>query len=98
MWSSCGARMEETPHVSEPSGTNSALPGRLRTRDVVAAFIAYFGAQALVWAVAGVLAALRVGNPNNTTELIRALGRVVPLALPGSFVAGGLALVLVIAR
>lgn len=90
--------MAEILQVSEPSGTNTGPPpGKLRRRDVAAAFIAYFGAQAVVWAVAGVVASLRVGNPNNTAELIRALGRVVPVALPGSFVAGGLALLLVIA-
>lgn len=90
--------MEEIPHVSEVSAGTESPPGGLRRRDVAAAFIAYFGAQALVWGIAGVVALLRVGNPNNTAELIRALGRVVPLALPGSFVAGGLALTLVLAR
>jgi membrane protease YdiL (CAAX protease family) len=69
----------------------------LRRRDVVIAFVAYVGAQILVWAVAGVLAASK-SRSQGAADLIQALSRVVPVALPASLLASGLALVLVLRR
>jgi membrane protease YdiL (CAAX protease family) len=87
----------EQPASGAPEPNGAGVAG-LRRRDLAIAFFAYFGAQALVWAVAGVFASLRVGNPSQTADLVRALTRVVPIALPGSFLAGGLALILVLGR
>jgi membrane protease YdiL (CAAX protease family) len=64
---------------------------------VVTAFIAYLSAQILVWMVAGVLAAASA-RTTVSADLIPALARIVPIALPASLVAAGLALVLVLRR
>jgi membrane protease YdiL (CAAX protease family) len=69
----------------------------LRRRDVAIAFVAYVGAQVLVWAVAAVLAASK-SRSEGTADLIHALSRVVPVALPTSVLAAGLALLLVLRR
>jgi membrane protease YdiL (CAAX protease family) len=69
----------------------------LRRRDVVIAFVAYVGIQILVWAVAGVLATSR-SRSQGTADLIQALSRVVPVALPASLLAAGLMLLVVLGR
>jgi membrane protease YdiL (CAAX protease family) len=69
----------------------------LRRRDVVIAFVAYLGAQILVWAVAGVLASSH-SRSQGTADLVQALGRVVPVALPASLLAAGVTLLLVLGR
>jgi membrane protease YdiL (CAAX protease family) len=81
----------------EALGVPSSHIHHLRRRDVVTALLAYLGAQALVWTIAGVIAAARVGR-GDQSDLLHALAGLVPVALPGSLVAGGIALVLVLRR
>ena len=72
--------------------------GGLRRRDIVTALVAYLGAQVLVWSIVGVVAAARAAKAGDQGDLIQALIRLVPVALPGSLVAGGIALLLVLRR
>jgi membrane protease YdiL (CAAX protease family) len=76
------------------------LPYRdgLRRRDVVTALMAYLGAQVLVWSIVGVMAAARAAKGESHGDLVQALSGLVPVALPGSLVAGGIALLLVLRR
>src|SRR6478672_12732005 len=83
--------------MTEPQPATTATLG-LRRRDVVAAFVAYLSAQILVWGVAGVYAAATSPKARNSADLVQTLSRVVPVALPVSIVAGGLALALVLRR
>jgi membrane protease YdiL (CAAX protease family) len=83
--------------MTEASVSSTRARG-LRRRDVVAAFIAYFSAQILVWTVAGVYAAATSPKAKSPADLVQTLSRVVPVALPVSIVAGGLALALVLRR
>jgi membrane protease YdiL (CAAX protease family) len=73
-------------------------PGSLRRRDVVIALLIYLGAEAVVWAVVGVIAAVRAGDAGDHAALLSALTALVPVALPGSLVAGGLAVFLVLRK
>lgn len=85
----------------EPAGAPAAHPASgysLRRRDVVAALAVYLGAQALVWIIAGVVAAARAGRGGGRGDLLQALAGLVPVALPGSLVAGVIALLLVLRR
>jgi uncharacterized protein len=70
--------------------------GVLRRRDVVTALLMFLGAEVVVWTVVGVIAALRAGTGADNAALLKALTGLVPVALPGSLVAGGLALLLVL--
>jgi membrane protease YdiL (CAAX protease family) len=70
--------------------------GSLRRRDVIVALLIYVGTQAVVWTVVGVIAALRAGNVEDQASLFRALMALVPVALPGSLIVGGLAVLLVL--
>jgi membrane protease YdiL (CAAX protease family) len=76
----------------------STYGGGLRRRDVVTALAAYLGAQVLVWSIVGVIAAARAAKGGAHGDLIQALTGLVPVALPGSLVAGGIALLLVLRR
>ena len=76
----------------------STYGGGLRRRDVVTALAAYLGAQVLVWSIVGVMAAARAAKGGSHGDLIQALTGLVPVALPGSLVAGGIALLLVLRR
>jgi len=82
----------EASIVSSPSG------GGLRRRDAVTALAAYLGAQLLVWSIVGVMAAARAAKGGNHGDLLQALTGLVPVALPGSLVASGIALLLVLRR
>jgi membrane protease YdiL (CAAX protease family) len=79
---------------SDPSRYGAGL----RRRDIVTALVAYLGAQVLVWSIVGVVAATRAARGGDQGDLIQALIRMVPVALPGSLVAGGIALLLVLRR
>jgi len=81
----------ETPDVASPYGG-----GGLRRRDVLSALGAYLGAQVLVWCIVGVIAAARTGKGGGQGDLLQALIGLVPVALPGSLIAGGIALLLVL--
>ena len=70
----------------------------LRRRDVVTALVAYLGAQVLVWSIVGVMAAARAAKGGSHGDFVQALSGLVPVALPGSLVAGGVALLLVLRR
>jgi CAAX protease family protein len=70
----------------------------LKRVDVVSAFMAYLGAQALVWTIVGVVAAVRAGKGGGHGALLRALAELVPVALPGSLILGGIALLVVFRR
>jgi membrane protease YdiL (CAAX protease family) len=72
--------------------------GALRRREVVTALLIFIGAEAAVWSVVGVVAAMRVGKSGDQAALLQALTGLIPIALPGSLLAGGLALVLVLRR
>jgi membrane protease YdiL (CAAX protease family) len=82
----------EAAIAPSPSGSG------LRRRDVVTALAAYLGAQVLVWSIVGVIAAVRAAKGGSHGDLLQALAGLVPVALPGSLVAGGLALLLVLRR
>jgi membrane protease YdiL (CAAX protease family) len=60
--------------------------------------MAYLGAQVLVWSIVGVVAAARAAKGGGHGDLVQALSGLVPVALPGSLVAGGIALLLVLRR
>jgi membrane protease YdiL (CAAX protease family) len=77
---------------------SSPPDGALRRRDVVTALLVYFGAEALVWTIAAVIAAVRSGNVGDQAAFLRELTSVVPIALPGSLVAGGIALLIILRR
>jgi uncharacterized protein len=70
--------------------------GVLRRRDVMTALLIFLGAEAVVWTVVGVIAALRAGTGADNAALLRALTSLIPIALPGSLLAGGFALLLVL--
>lgn len=70
--------------------------GKLRRRDVLMALVAFLGAQALVWIIAGTIVAGRIGNTGDRASLIRELVQLVPVALPGSLIVGGAALLIVL--
>ena len=70
----------------------------LRRRDIVTALMAYLGAQVLVWSIVGVMAAARAAKGGSHGDLVQALSGLVPVALPGSLLAGGIALLLVLRR
>jgi membrane protease YdiL (CAAX protease family) len=72
--------------------------GALRRRDVVTALLIFLGAEAAVWTVVGVIAAMSVGKSGDQAALLQALTGLIPVALPGSLIAGGLALFLVLKR
>jgi len=97
-----GRSWRDTPVTpAEPVGAPivpSPYGGGLRRRDVVSALAAYVGAQVLVWSIVGVIAAARAGKGGDHGDLLQALTRLVPVALPGSLVAGGIALLLVLRR
>jgi CAAX protease family protein len=82
----------EARTVTAPSASG------LRRRDVVSVLLAYIGAQALVWTIVGVIAAVRAGRAGDHGDLLKALTGLVPVALPGSLLAGGVALLLVLRR
>jgi membrane protease YdiL (CAAX protease family) len=84
------AEAAETPVVASPYG------GGLRRRDVLTALVAYLGAQVLVWSIVGVIAAARTGKGVGQGDLLQALIGLVPVALPGSLIAAGIALLLVL--
>lgn len=67
-----------------------------RPGDVLHAVLAFLAGQGLVWFIVGIAAARRVGMDVGHATFIRALLPMVPVALPGSLVAGGLALLLVL--
>jgi membrane protease YdiL (CAAX protease family) len=96
-----GRSWRDTPVTpAEPAGAPivpSPYGGGLRRRDVISALVAYLGAQVLVWSIVGVIAAARAGRGGHS-DLLQALTRLVPVALPGSLVAGGIALLLVLRR
>jgi membrane protease YdiL (CAAX protease family) len=50
----------------------------------------------LVWSIVGVIAAARTGKGGGQGDLLQALIGLVPVALPGSLIAGGIALLLVL--
>jgi membrane protease YdiL (CAAX protease family) len=97
-----GRAWRDTPTL--PTGpveaTNVPSPYRdgLRRRDVVAALVAYLGAQLLVWSIVGVMAAARAAKGGSHGDFVQALSGLVPVALPGSIVAGGVASLLVLKR
>ena len=82
----------DAPAVPAPSGSG------LHRRDVVGALMAYIGAQVLVWTIVGVVAAVRAGRGGDNSDLFKALTGLIPVALPGSLLAGGIALLLVLRR
>lgn len=82
----------ESPVVPSPYG------GSLRRRDVLTALVAYLGAQVLVWSIVGIIAAARAAKGGGDGDLLKALAGLVPVALPGSLVVGGIALLLVLRR
>jgi membrane protease YdiL (CAAX protease family) len=97
-----GRSWRDTPVTpAEPAEADSVpFPhgGGLRRRDVVTALVAYLGAQVLVWSIVGVIAAARAAKAGDQGDLIQALIKMVPVALPGSLVVGGIALLLVLRR
>ena len=86
------------PEPAEASTLSLPPPGGLRRRDIIVALIAFLGAEALVWTIAGVVAAVNAGTAQDHAALLQALIRLVPIALPGSLIAGGLALLLMLRR
>lgn len=81
-----------------PVAPTGSVEAALRRRDVVTALMAYLGAQVLVWSIVGVMAAARAAKGESHGDLVQALSGLVPVALPGSLVAGGIALLLVLRR
>jgi len=79
--------------TTKPRGT-----GGLRRRDVVMALLLYLGAEAVVWTIVGVIAAVSAGTTEDHASILRALMALVPVALPASLIAGGLAVLLVLSR
>jgi membrane protease YdiL (CAAX protease family) len=81
---------------AETPGHSRAHPGTLRRRDVATAFLAYLAGQAVVWTIVGVIAATRTGQGGDRSDLLKAISAFIPIALPGSLVAGAIALLLVL--
>jgi membrane protease YdiL (CAAX protease family) len=95
LWDDTGATSRD-PLIPDLPRPPSA--GALRQRDVITALLIFLGAEALVWMVVGVVAALRVGRAGDHGALLQALTGLIPIALPGSLLAGGIALLLVLRR
>jgi membrane protease YdiL (CAAX protease family) len=72
--------------------------GRLGGKDAGKALLAYLAAQALVWTAVGVIVVTRVGTGASQTVLFRELAGLIPVAMPASLVASGVALLLVLQR
>jgi membrane protease YdiL (CAAX protease family) len=94
-WHQTAAPAEETTEVSS---VGSPPPAGLRRGDIITALVVFLVAEALVWTVAGVWAAVEAGTTQDRSALFQALIRLVPIALPGSLIAGALALLLVLRR
>jgi membrane protease YdiL (CAAX protease family) len=85
----------------DPFETAALSPGydrALRRRDAITALLIFLGAEAAVWSVVGVIAAVRVGKGGDPAALLQALIGLIPIALPASLLAGGLALLLLLNR
>jgi membrane protease YdiL (CAAX protease family) len=80
----------------ETDSPHTSPRGALRRRDVVTALLIFLGAEAAVWTAVGIVAALRVGKGGDHGALLQALMGLVPVALPGSLLAGGIGLLLVL--
>ena len=87
---------EVPAHLAEGQVEPPQNSGRLRRRDIVIALVAFLGAQALVWIIAGAIVAGRIGETGDRASLIRELVQLVPVALPGSLIVGGAALLIVL--
>jgi membrane protease YdiL (CAAX protease family) len=74
---------------------NRSRPGVLHRRDAAIALLAYVGAQALVWTVAGLIAAAKTGTADQA-GMLRALAKLLPVFLPASLIAGVIATLLVL--
>jgi membrane protease YdiL (CAAX protease family) len=70
--------------------------GRLQVRHVVGALLWSIAAGALVWLVAGLAATLKAGIGADEEAIIEALKPLVPVTLPASVLASGIALLLVL--
>jgi membrane protease YdiL (CAAX protease family) len=92
----------DAPAASRDPLGAAALPplydGALRRRDAITALLIFLGAEAAVWSVVGVIAAVRVGKGGDQAALLQALTGLIPIALPGSLLAGGFALLLLLNR
>jgi membrane protease YdiL (CAAX protease family) len=86
--------------LPEPMEVRAVTPngGGLRRRDVATALMAYVGAQAVAWTIVGAVAAVRAGKLGDHGDFLRELTGLVPVALPGSLILGGIALLLVLRR
>src|SRR4051794_13871514 len=72
--------------------------GRLGGKDAGQALLAYLAAQALVWVTVGVIVLARAGTDAGQAVLLRELATLIPLAMPASLLASGVALLLVLVR
>jgi membrane protease YdiL (CAAX protease family) len=72
--------------------------GRLGGREAGKALLAYLAAQAVVWIAAGVIVVTRAGPGAAQAVLVRELVGLIPVALPASLVASGVALLFVLRR
>jgi membrane protease YdiL (CAAX protease family) len=81
--------------ASEPATMALSEPVRrpLRLRHVIVTFLAYLGAQAIVWTSAAIVVALRLGNGAGEEAISRGLKPLLPALLPVSVLAGGLGVV-----
>jgi membrane protease YdiL (CAAX protease family) len=70
----------------------------LRRREVGAALLAYLAGQALVWAIVGIVAGIRAEKAAGQAGFLREVTGMIPIALPASLLASGIALLLVLRR
>jgi membrane protease YdiL (CAAX protease family) len=82
----------------EPPTASSPQDSGIRRRDVITALLVYFGAEVLVWTIAAAIAALRAGTGVDQAAFLQELTKLLPIALPGSLGAGGVALLIVLRR
>lgn len=80
----------------EASLALSSTPAKLRRRDVLWAFLWYLTAGAFVWTVAAMVATVQVGVDSEEEAITHALKPMVPVALPLSVIAAGIALLFVL--